>query len=293
MNTSSQLDATPDLSTTTTSSEELSDPTQNPTTSSNRWKQKWTLEERRYLKYHWGEIPIQDIAAKLNRTTIAVGLQAKFLKLGSPNKGTLSLAEVCRRSGYDVTRVRGAMRILRIRPRYRFADDGRKDRQPVKYRKYAFDSLDADRIVDFLAKFPDGKKIHFNGTQGAWGEKNKPACCRACQLTSRPHAAKGYCFICYNHLKNGAWGGQNKPLSCAWCGENRRPYAANNLCKVCYNRHAREVVLTRKKPFYDITLRCVPASPSDTCSVSGYVRPRRNRRSNNGAAELTEVCSGS
>lgn len=112
-----------------------------------------------------------------------------MLKLGSPGRGYLSMAELERQSGYHYTTIKTAAKRLGIRLRRRPGYQGTKEKH------YALTQEAADRIVEELNKRPDGKRKTIS-YRGEWGGPNKPKVCIECGTNERPHCCKGRCDRC-------------------------------------------------------------------------------------------------
>jgi hypothetical protein len=65
-----------------------------------------------------------------------------------------------------------------------------------------------EAIVRYLATIPDGRKLYairgvkplhgcgLRTARGVWAVGVKPAACRGCHRSDRPHRARGYCATC-------------------------------------------------------------------------------------------------
>lgn len=154
-----------------------------------RARRRWTAEEDDQVRTFWGYRSAAEIAQQLGRTTSAILSRGRDLKLGSPMRGYLSLAELERRSGYAQSTIKTAARrigvTLRRSPAY----------QGSKRKHFALTHEAADRILEELTKRPDGRRKAIS-YRGEWGGPNKPKVCVVCGTDERPHCSKGRCDRC-------------------------------------------------------------------------------------------------
>lgn len=168
----------------------------------NRRGRRWSAEEDNQLQWWWGVISAQQIADKIGRTAEGVIHRGRKLKLGSPRRGYLSMAELERRSGFARTTIMlTAKRLglpLRRQPTYQKST--RKRVRPAGrykgHKNYAIGSDVAEQLIEELLKLPDGRRRQIS-YRGEWGGPNKPDACVDCGESGRPHCSKGLCARCY------------------------------------------------------------------------------------------------
>lgn len=160
---------------------------------SSRHRARWTEADDRKLAFDWGVFNVTTIARRLGRTAVSVRWRAKVLGLGPAHRGTVTLADLERETGYHRERIRNAMRRLNITLSRAPSTAARK--VAAKHRRTAIDEEDADRIREFLSTFPDGKMlVEHPATE--WGVVGRPVACEGCGRTDRKHYAKGFCEPC-------------------------------------------------------------------------------------------------
>jgi len=123
---------------------------------------RWSAEDLRTLKAHWGVLTIAKLASKLNRKPSAVSDRARRLGLGSPNadRDFLSLLQIEKSTGYDRIRILNAAAHLHIKVRRLPRNQSRLLNSQKKMRRYALTHPQLDRILTFLREWPDGKRLH-------------------------------------------------------------------------------------------------------------------------------------
>lgn len=160
---------------------------------------RWTEEEEKKLAFFWGTRSLRELAEQFDRTPYAVSEKARSMELGPMGRGTLSLREFVRITGYSESAIRTAMRRLGINlVRAR----GSEPKQKNRVERYAIDIDAQETVISFLAAhgerplhrdLPGAKRT----TLGRWGVGRKPERCDICGTTERPHYAKGKCKPCY------------------------------------------------------------------------------------------------
>lgn len=209
----------------------------------------WTRAERDLLEWEWTTADVADLAKRLDRTPGAVREKARTMGLGSVKRGTFSLAEVERMTGYDRGRIMTAAK--RAGVNLRRAPRTRRSRRGVKRRHYAI-TLDAvDRIVAELGPHPDGGRLWRTHAK-EWGGRfrdgsKKPDACVDCGHADKPHAVRGRCRPCHERktgrtpqdaprkVPPARWAGRTPP-HCRACTRTDRPHRARGLCRTCYAR---------------------------------------------------------
>lgn len=210
----------------------------------------WTAAERDLLEWEWTRQDVAALAKKLGRTPAAVREQARTMGLGSVKRGTLSLAEVERLTGYDRGRIMTVARRAGIHlPRCPRTRNTRA--KGYKGRHYAIPWDTMDRLVEELGKLPDGGRLwrtHAHEWGGRFRDGSpKPDACVDCGHADKPHKAKGRCGPCHERatgrIPQGAprkipparWAGRT-PAHCRSCKRTDRPHRAKGLCRTCYSR---------------------------------------------------------
>lgn len=209
----------------------------------------WRDDELKRLAWDWGTCDVASIAKRLSRTPAAVREKARVMGLGAVNRGTYSLLEVARITGYDRGRIMTAARRARV-PLMRGARSLRSGRTP-KGRHYAITHEAFDRIVAELASHPDGRRLE-RYHRWEWGGRfrggaPKPEACVDCGRSDVPHHTRGRCCACQmrhsGHVRPDAprkisklrWEDRNPP-HCRTCERTDRPHAARGDCRTCYAR---------------------------------------------------------
>ena len=160
---------------------------------------RWTVQELDQLEWEWTRFDIEELAKRLDRTPAGVREKARKMGLGSVKRGSYSLLEMSRKTGYDRDRIltaarRAGVNLSRV-ARTRSTPKGYKGRH------YAI-SVDAwDRIVAELAKHPDGGRL-WRSHAHEWGGRfrggaTKPNACLDHNGTDRQHYRRGYCRKCW------------------------------------------------------------------------------------------------
>lgn len=161
-----------------------------------RHRRTWTQKEDEYLQWNWSEKTIEVMATDLARTQWAVAVRAVHLRLGPYARGTMSLREVERFSGFSVTKIKQAVKKLRLRvPRALTSEPGQK-----RTAEFAFTEDMLETVTAFMLENPliySDKKGAQRSTRGAWGVGKKPPACLRCGKDEKPHYAKGHCRYCY------------------------------------------------------------------------------------------------
>lgn len=181
----------------------------------------WTDEEKRWLHWWWGGMSLAKIAKKLGRTPSSVRYQARRLGLGPAKRGTYSLVQVARMTGYDkgriITVARRAGIHLPRQPRTRNPNSRSKNATAYKGRHYAIPHETMERLMDELKKYKDGARVwrtHAREWGGSFRDGSpKPNQCLGCNSNERAHRGKGYCTACYPRAEG----------EVAWDAPRRRP----------------------------------------------------------------------
>ncbi len=160
---------------------------------------KWAKREDAALRAGWGLRDLGDLAAQFDRTPLAVRVRARALGLPLARQGTKSLVELAASTGYDDTRIRGA--VARLGMVVDRAPAMFNAAPPLRGRPLAFTEEQELEIVAFLATVPDGRKL-YSGQASAtdswqWGVGGKPAACIDCARSDVQHAGRGRCRACF------------------------------------------------------------------------------------------------
>lgn len=155
------------------------------------------------LTWAWGSASVGTIARRLGRTPRAIVDRAKRLRLPAPRSGSESITALANRTGYSRSRIRGAMERLGIGARRQVTTthlEHAGKRQRGRGRRTALTEGEVRQILDFLAAYPDGKRI-LRAVQGQWGSPNhrggfKPDACIDCERNDVPYWAGGRCRRC-------------------------------------------------------------------------------------------------
>lgn len=157
----------------------------------------WTEKELACLHFHWGALPLPEIAKRLNRTPLGVEKKARDIGLGIPRQGLMTLREFEKHSGFSIPKIRAAMRILGIRAMRRYSACVGAQRSSA----YALTEEERERLLAFMLKTPHAfRNMRGSGKTeaGVWGVGRKPHACLRCGTHERPHCAKGLCKPCYS-----------------------------------------------------------------------------------------------
>lgn len=168
----------------------------------------WTDREKLWLQWLWGSGSLTEIAKKLGRTPAAVRYQAKRLRLGPMKRGTYSLVQVARMTGYDRDRIVTAARRAGIHlPRQPRTRNPNARSKPTYYKRrhYAIPYETVERLIEELRKYPDGSRL-WRHHERDWGGRfrdgsPKPEQCLGCKDTERPHYKRGYCRACFERYE--------------------------------------------------------------------------------------------
>lgn len=171
------------------------------TESPERHRKVWTEKEEAHLHFYWGIHPPERLAKDLKRTPWGVVQHAIKLKLGPFARGTMSLRELEKFSGFSIPKIKQALNKLGIKvPRVR-----RSDPTFRRTAEYAIDDDVAEKVVQYMIDNPliyADKKGSKQTTRGAWGVGVKAAACSRCGRSDKPHYAKNYCEGCYRVVFN-------------------------------------------------------------------------------------------
>jgi hypothetical protein len=158
---------------------------------------RWTPREDAALTSGWGVRHITDIARSLQRSESGCAQRALALGLHGGRSGLVRLRTLEKTTGYGVSRLRDAVEVLglQLRPLPRIHPN-----QSGKKPHMGLDEAGLKRVLDLLAKHPDGvplrRRGRLKGTQGVWGEAQKPERCTRCRRNDRPHHSRGRCKPC-------------------------------------------------------------------------------------------------
>ncbi len=162
----------------------------------------WTDIETDKLSFWWGTFSVQTIAKRLDRTPSGVCEKARKMKLGAFARGTVSMKEFERLSGFDESRIRASAEALGIK--LQRIGVGNPNR-PKEKRAY---NITEEQQEQLLAHFTEHPGIFYpnkpgsgKSTQGVWGIGRKPPACLVCNRNDRPHYSKGMCSTCYQQVR--------------------------------------------------------------------------------------------
>jgi hypothetical protein len=159
----------------------------------------WSEDEDKQLLFFWGTMTVATLAAKLDRSPFAVVSRATKLKLGSPSRGTKSMNQFCRETGYFPRQIHVVMKNLGMLAQYKIDTD--PSRKRFQFRQFAISFDQEEAILEYLRKHPDSERIYcelpgYRTKMGKWGVGNKPPACLDCNRNDRPHRARGLCGAC-------------------------------------------------------------------------------------------------
>jgi hypothetical protein len=158
----------------------------------------WTRGETNRLIIHWGTKDLVALAQMLGRTPQAITERAKKLHLGTQNRGTKTMQQIRRESGYELSRLWAAVDILGLVIHRGLRMD---PRQTKATHRFAVSEEQEAAILQFLGTQLDGRRLFsYRGTRtqnGVWGVGLKPPACLSCGTSARPHCARGCCANCY------------------------------------------------------------------------------------------------
>lgn len=164
-----------------------------------RHKRRWTEDEIKYLQWNWGPGDMRKVVKHLGRSHIAVEKKAVELKLGGVRRGTKTLHQLSRETGY----ARSTLEIAASNIGLKFHRTFRGGRNPKdRPRDFAISFEQEELIIDYLTKTRHHKmcfrKDGLMSPAGQWGVGRKPPQCTRCKRDDKPHYAKGLCRPCYN-----------------------------------------------------------------------------------------------
>ena len=165
-----------------------------------RAHKRWSGAEDRLLTMLWGTVATKTVAKKLTRSTFSVVSRSTRLGLGSPSRGTKSMAQFCRETGYFPRQIHCVLKNLGLTPHHKIdTSPGKKNRV---YRQFAITFEQEEAILAYFRKHPDGERIYctlpgYRTKTGQWGVGNKPPVCHGCKRNDRPHRARGLCGACH------------------------------------------------------------------------------------------------
>jgi len=124
------------------------------------WR-RWTPNDVATLKLLWGERTAQTIARRLGRTMAAVRGKAEELRLDVKRSGIKTSFQIERETGYDRKRLERVAKLLGIK-KIPIPWARKAYRRNVKRRhgtNMGWDFDDANKILDWLKAWPDGRRI--------------------------------------------------------------------------------------------------------------------------------------
>lgn len=164
---------------------------------------RWTPAEDRKLIFLWGEFHLDTVADRMGRSPNACQVRAKRIGLGA-NRGTWTLVQLAKESGYSRSRILNACARLGITLR-RVARTDVRQGPPTERSKYAITWEQKESILEHLASHPDGTRYYASrkGEWGGTGRTAKPKSCRGCDTVEKPHYSRGLCSSCYYRVVTG------------------------------------------------------------------------------------------
>lgn len=198
-----------------------------------RHNQPWTDNEIQTLTWTWAVEPVNVIAKRLGRSEIAIIRKAAGLKLGGLRRGTKSMNQLVKETGYSESTLHQVIKNIGSKVS-RFRRGDRKYKTDVRH--ITIDQEQEERIIAYLRENRHRPRIprldSLKTPPDMWGTGIKPPACTGCGTTKRPHFAKGQCKVCYNKKVAPAWGPRSR---CKRCGTRSRPPYANKFCRRCYD----------------------------------------------------------
>lgn len=169
---------------------------------SSRRQRKWTREEDQLLEWMWQEHSPAEIAMELERTPRAIKERAHILGLGSARGYSKTIEQIATETGYYRKRIEAVIERLGLKVQRLNRGDPRND--GVRYSWFIVTPEQEQQILDFLASYPDGKRVS-RAVRHGWGGKkrdgsNKAPCCVECYRNDVPYWAKNRCSRCYQRL---------------------------------------------------------------------------------------------
>lgn len=163
---------------------------------------RWTAEEDRYIRNHWGHFTLNMMVRDLGRSHRAIYERAQLLDL-KVEREDMSLSAFAKYSGFDRSKVQNAAEVLglklrrgkRVRKWKRSAS--RSTATSAKSNRWFVPIDIQDELLAFLLENAE-KRIQVK--RGRWGAGALPKRCEGCQTRSRPHYGKGHCRRCYDRL---------------------------------------------------------------------------------------------
>lgn len=169
-----------------------------------RHKKPWTDLERKWLSWNWGTIPLSRLATSLKRTPEGVSREARRLNLGRAKRGTMSLIEFARYSGFQPAKIKKSAKILRLNLWHGLGSVPDK-RRGDRIRDFSITDDQQDLLLEFMQEhsfvFANEGPSALRTRRGVWGIGKKPTECQRCGRSDKPHYAKGRCKYCYNVVK--------------------------------------------------------------------------------------------
>jgi hypothetical protein len=159
---------------------------------------RWSKQDERVLEWLWCTEDCHRIAKRLGRSQRAVVDRARVLGLGPQRRGTMTLSEIEKATGYPRTRIKTAAVHIGIELRRVPRSDPKN--ADAKHPWFAISPEDRDKLLEYLSGLQDGKRI-YQAQQGTWGGPRhrggtKPQACIDCGRNDVPHFCRGRCRRC-------------------------------------------------------------------------------------------------
>jgi hypothetical protein len=157
----------------------------------------WTPDEDQRLMSWWGAFTVETIAIRLDRSPKGVIDRAKALDLGAPSRGLWSMNALVAHLGYCDRAIKTAARRAGVSLVRRAITTtlGRDGHHAKRSTRFALDDDEVAAILTELLASPFDRVMA--SRRGEWGTGRKPAACRGCGTSDRPHFARGLCRRCY------------------------------------------------------------------------------------------------
>jgi hypothetical protein len=183
---------------------------------------RWTPQDDSRLMLDWADKDPDAVAAALGRSLSACARRMNELT-GSRSftRGSWSMADVCRHSGFAEPQVRKALAALKV---------WQRARRGVYRARHRLSDEQVDAVTKWLVA-----NVAAKGPISEWSLEHDR--CQDCGTTERPHKAKGLCSTCYSRTRRPtrpAWSTRHE--QCVTCGTDAVPHKAGGECKRCYRR---------------------------------------------------------
>lgn len=137
------------------------------------------------------------IAKKLGRSEESIKCRAQQLGLGAASRGTMSLQQFAKKSGFSTFKIVTAAKQLGLKLRRALRSE---PWQKKRIHRFAISDEQQEELLAYmLQKNRVYKKTGKKTDAGLWGVGIKPACCVRCFRNDRPHYARGFCAPCYQY----------------------------------------------------------------------------------------------